>query len=174
MQNIDFKGLFVEYDFLINYQKYNLTKEEAFFLLQLNYVSHQGTRRLDVKNFSDELTTTEEEFMNNLHKLYSKKIIALNSNKYIVFNIGKNDKHYYTLKELYLLSEKIVNKVLTSKEMDILSSWIDKKFTKDEINEAFGISKNISYVNGILNNKPVEINKELDEDDILNYDWLNK
>ncbi|MBU0278472.1 MULTISPECIES: DnaD domain protein [unclassified Gemella] len=174
MQNVDFKGLFVEQDFLLNYSKYNLTKEEAFFLLQLNYISQQGTRQFNVKNFSAELSIPEEVFMNNIHKLYSKNIVSLSSNKYIVFNIGSQNKKYYTLKELCLLAEKIVNKLLTSKEMDIISSWIDKKFTKEEINEAFRISKNISYVNGILNNKPVEISKDLDEDDILNYDWLNK
>ena len=85
-----------------------------------------------------------------------------------------NDKEkYYTLRELLKLVERITGKILTSKELDIVSSWFEKQYTKKEIDEALTLSKNISYVNGILNNK---VNKEVETESgsSLGYDWFNK
>jgi len=40
MININIKGLLVDADFLMNYKSYNLSGEEAMFLLQISYQSY--------------------------------------------------------------------------------------------------------------------------------------
>ena len=80
----------------------------------------------------------------------------------------------YTLRELLKLVERVTTKVLTSKELDIVTSWFDKKYTKKDIDEALSISRNISYVNGILNNKVSQIDDEDQGGSKLGYDWFNK
>ena len=50
----------------------------------------------------------------------------------------------------------------------------DKKYTKKDIDEALSISRNISYVNGILNNKVSQIDDEDQGGSKLGYDWFNK
>lgn len=70
--------------------------------------------------------------------------------------------------------ERVTTKVLTSKELDIVTSWFDKKYTKKDIDEALSISRNISYVNGILNNKVSQIDDEDQGGSKLGYDWFNK
>ena len=64
--------------------------------------------------------------------------------------------------------------MLTSKELDIVTSWFDKKYTKKDIDEALSISRSISYVNGILNNKVSQIDDEDQGGSKLGYDWFNK
>ena len=54
-----------------------------------------------------------------------------------------------------------------------MSSWFEKQYTKKEIDEALTLSKNISYVNGILNNK-VSKEVETESGSSLGYDWFNK
>lgn len=172
MQNLDIKGLFVEEDFLINYSNYNLTKEEAFFFLQLSYVSDQGRKIFDPKKYAAALNVREEDLLVGMKALYTKKILYINDQAYIVFNVKGDDIRYYTLRELVDLSQKNINRIMTSKEMDIVVSWFDKKFSKEQINSAFKLSKEIPYVNGILNNRMEKVTQNIDEDDILNYDWL--
>ncbi|MBF0710195.1 MULTISPECIES: DnaD domain protein [unclassified Gemella] len=174
MQNLDIKGLFVEEDFLLNYEKYNLSLAEAFFILQLSYVSKHGSILFNAKKFAEILNISEEKLYGNLSVLYNKQIIHITEQGFLVFNIDSADTRYYTLKELFVLAENNVNRILSSKETDIVASWFDKKFSKEQIDEAFKISDNIHYVNGILNNKMESIsNKDNNEDDILNYDWFD-
>jgi len=54
-----------------------------------------------------------------------------------------------------------------------LSYCFDKKYTKKEIDEALTISKNLNYVNGILNNK-VSNDIQKESGSSLGYDWFNK
>lgn len=172
MKNIQTKGLFIEENFLLNYSRYNINSSEAFFLLQLNYISNQGKIKFDLKRFASELSMSEEELIANINSLYKKNILFISEKNKIQFLLDKS-ANYYTLKELYIVVEKITNKILNSKEMNILSTWIDKCYTKEEILSAFKSSKNINYVDAILNNKPININNKEDEDDILFYEWLH-
>ncbi|MDO4814140.1 MAG: DnaD domain protein [Gemella sp.] len=174
MQNLDIKGLFVEEDFLLNYKKYNLSLGEAFFILQLSYVSNHGRKVFNAKKFAEALQINEENLYGNLSALYTKKVIYITEQGYLVFSIDSADARYYTLKELLALAEKVINRMLSAKETDIVASWFEKKFSKEQIDEAFRISDNIHYVNGILNNKMEKIsNDDNNEDDVLNYDWLD-
>ncbi len=173
MKNLNLKGIYISEDFLLNYNKYNLTAEDAIFLLQLSYISNQGQEIFDIKKYSSALKIEESLALKKLDNLYQKGLIKITATNKLIFpNFNQSDQ-YYKLGELLLTVEKIVNKVLTSNEMDIVSSWFDK-FTKKEILEAFNISKNINYVNGILKNKPIEVKNKFDGDDILNYDWVDR
>ena len=69
--------------------------------------------------------------------------------------------------------ERVTGKILTSKELDIVSSWFEKEFTKQQIDEALTLSKNINYVNGILNNKVSKV-EQTESGSSLGYDWFNK
>ena len=71
MKNIQTKGLFIEENFLLNYSRYNINSSEAFFLLQLNYISNQGKIKFDSKRFASELSMSEEELIANITVSYT-------------------------------------------------------------------------------------------------------
>ena len=173
MININIKGLLVDADFLMNYTSHNLSGEEAMFLLQISYLTNQGKIPFSIEVFKEKLSCSEDQIFSLLDILIKKELIALLPDSRIDFIVLNNKDDYYTLRELLRLVEKVTGKILTSKEMDIVSSWFERKYTKTEIDEALTISKNISYVNGILNNKvSKEIKKESGSN--LGYDWFNK
>ena len=173
MININIKGLLVDADFLMNYTSHNLSGEEAMFLLQISYLTNQGKIPCSIEVFKEKLSYSEDQIFSLLDILIKKELIALLPDSRIDFIVFNNKDDYYTLRELLRLVEKVTGKILTSKEMDIVSSWFERKYTKTEIDEALTISKNISYVNGILNNKvSKEIKKESGSN--LGYDWFNK
>lgn len=173
MININIKGLLVDADFLMNYTSHNLSGEEAMFLLQISYLTNQGEIPFSTEDFKDKLNLSEDQIFSKLENLINKDIIEVLPDSKINFIVFNNKDDYYTLRELLRLVEKVTGKILTSKEMDIVSSWFERKYTKTEIDEALTISKNISYVNGILNNKvSKEIKKESGSN--LGYDWFNK
>ena len=173
MININIKGLLVDADFLMNYTSHNLSGEEAMFLLQISYLTNQGKIPFSIEVFKEKLSDSEDQIFSLLDILIKKELIALLPDSRIDFIVLNNKEDYYTLRELLRLVEKVTGKILTSKEMDIVSSWFERKYTKTEIDEALTISKNISYVNGILNNKvSKEIKKESGSN--LGYDWFNK
>ena len=173
MININIKGLLVDADFLMNYTSHNLSGEEAMFLLQISYLTNQGKMPFSIEVFKEKLSYSEDQIFSLLDILIKKELIVLLPDSRIDFIVLNNKDDYYTLRELLRLVEKVTGKILTSKEMDIVSSWFERKYTKTEIDEALTISKNISYVNGILNNKvSKEIKKESGSN--LGYDWFNK
>lgn len=176
MINIKYKGLFVDENILLNYKQYSLIEEEIIFLLQLNYLTEQGSKSFLVKNVAKLIGESENNIFLKLDSLIKKKIISITSDNKIIFNIFNNKDKYYTLKELYKFVELVTSKVLTSNEMNIINSWITKGFTKEEINEALSISKNINYANGVLNNKysssSEKVTNSNTDDDWINYEWL--
>lgn len=174
MININTNGLFVDADFLMNYRTYDLSGEEALFLLQISYLTEQGKKLFSVNSFGVALNMSEKEIFKYIDQLLKKGAIQLSGDNKIKFIIFDKDEEHYTLRELLKLVERVTSKVLTSKELDIVSSWFDKRYTKKEIDEALSISKNISYVNGILNNKatPIEVTQEGGSN--LGYDWFNR
>ena len=173
MININIKGLLVDADFLMNYTSHNLSGEEAMFLLQISYLTNQGKIPFSTENFKDKLNLTEDKIFSKLDNLIKKNIIEVLPDSKINFIVFNNKEDYYTLRALLRLVERVTGKILTSKEMDIVSSWFDKKYTKKEIDEALTISRNINYVNGILNNK---VSKDIQKESgsSLGYDWFNK
>ncbi len=174
MININTNGLLVDTDFLMNYKKYNLSGEEALFLLQINYLTEQGKNIFSVNSFSVALNMTESEIFEMINILLRKEVIKLSNDNKIYFTIFSNEE-YYSLRELLKLVERVTSKVLTSKEIDVVTSWFDKKYTKNEIDEALSISTNINYVNGILNNKvSKEQNINYESEDSLGYDWFGR
>lgn len=174
MININIKGLLVDADFLMNYKNFNLSEEEAMFLLQINYLTEQGKKLFSVNSFAVALNLSEQDVFEQINNLLNKKVIRLANDNKIEFLIFTKDDKYYTLRELLKLVERVTTKVLTSKELDIVTSWFDKKYTKKDIDEALSISRNISYVNGILNNKVSQIDDEDQGGSKLGYDWFNK
>ena len=175
MININTNGLLVDADFLMNYKNFNLSEEEAMFLLQISYLTEQGKKLFSVNSFAVALNLSEQDIFEQINNLLNKKVIRLaNDNKIEFLIFTKDDKYYYTLRELLKLVERVTTKVLTSKELDIVTSWFDKKYTKKDIDEALSISRNISYVNGILNNKVSQIDDEDQGGSKLGYDWFNK
>ena len=174
MININTNGLLVDADFLMNYKNFNLSEEEAMFLLQINYLTEQGKKLFSVNSFVVALNLSEQDIFEQINNLLNKKVIRLANDNKIEFLIFTKDDRYYTLRELLKLVERVTTKVLTSKELDIVTSWFDKKYTKKDIDEALSISRNISYVNGILNNKVSQIDDEDQGDSKLGYDWFNK
>ena len=174
MININTNGLLVDADFLMNYKNFNLSEEEAMFLLQINYLTEQGKKLFSVNSFAVALNLSEQDIFEQINNLLNKKVIRLANDNKIEFLIFTKDDKYYTLRELLKLVERVTTKVLTSKELDIVTSWFDKKYTKKDIDEALSISRNISYVNGILNNKVSQIDDEDQGDSKLGYDWFNK
>ena len=174
MININTNGLLVDADFLMNYKNFNLSEEEAMFLLQINYLTEQGKKLFSVNSFAVALNLSEQDIFEQINNLLNKKVIRLANDNKIEFLIFTKDDNYYTLRELLKLVERVTTKVLTSKELDIVTSWFDKKYTKKDIDEALSISRNISYVNGILNNKVSQIDDEDQGDSKLGYDWFNK
>jgi len=174
MININTNGLLVDADFLMNYKNFNLSEEEAMFLLQINYLTEQGKKLFSVNSFAVALNLSEQDVFEQINNLLNKKVIRLANDNKIEFLIFTKDDKYYTLRELLKLVERVTTKVLTSKELDIVTSWFDKKYTKKDIDEALSISRNISYVNGILNNKVSQIDDEDQGDSKLGYDWFNK
>ena len=120
------------------------------------------------------LILSEHDNFKQKNNLLNKKVIRLANDNKIEFLIFTKDDKYYTLRELLKLVERVTTKVLTSKELDIVTSWFDKKYTKKDIDEALSISRNISYVNGILNNKVSQIDDEDQGGSKLGYDWFNK
>ena len=173
MININIKGLLVDADFLLNYTSHNLSGEEAMFLLQISYLTNQGEIPFSTEDFKDKLSLPEDQIFSKLENLINKDIIEVFPDSKINFIVFNNKDDYYTLRELLKLVERVTGKILTSKEMDIVSSWFDKKYTKIEIDDALTISRNLNYVNGILNNK---VNKEVETESgsSLGYDWFNK
>lgn len=174
MININTNGLLVDADFLMNYKNFNLSEEEAMFLLQINYLTEQGKKLFSVNSFAVALNLSEQDIFEQINNLLNKKVIRLANDNKIEFLIFTKDNKYYTLRELLKLVERVTTKVLTSKELDIVTSWFDKKYTKKDIDEALSISRNISYVNGILNNKVSQIDDEDQGGSKLGYDWFNK
>lgn len=174
MININTNGLLVDADFLMNYKNFNLSEEEAMFLLQINYLTEQGKKLFYVNSFAVALNLSEQDVFEQINNLLNKKVIRLANDNKIEFLIFTKDDKYYTLRELLKLVERVTTKVLTSKELDIVTSWFDKKYTKKDIDEALSISRNISYVNGILNNKVSQIDDEDQGGSKLGYDWFNK
>lgn len=174
MININTNGLLVDADFLMNYKNFNLSEEEAMFLLQINYLTEQGKKLFSVNSFAVALNLSEQDVFEQINNLLNKKVIRLANDNKIEFLIFTKDDRYYTLRELLKLVERVTTKVLTSKELDIVTSWFDKKYTKKDIDEALSISRNISYVNGILNNKVSQIDDEDQGGSKLGYDWFNK
>ena len=174
MININTNGLLVDADFLMNYKNFNLSEEEAMFLLQISYLTEQGKKLFSVNSFAVALNLSEQDIFEQINNLLNKKVIRLANDNKIEFLIFTKDDKYYTLRELLKLVERVTTKVLTSKELDIVTSWFDKKYTKKDIDEALSISRNISYVNGILNNKVSQIDDEDQGDSKLGYDWFNK
>lgn len=174
MININIKGLLVDADFLMNYKNFNLSEEEAMFLLQISYLTEQGKKLFSVNSFAVALNLSEQDIFEQINNLLNKKVIRLANDNKIEFLIFTKDDKYYTLRELLKLVERVTTKVLTSKELDIVTSWFDKKYTKKDIDEALSISRNISYVNGILNNKVSQIDDEDQGGSKLGYDWFNK
>lgn len=174
MININTNGLLVDADFLMNYKNFNLSEEEAMFLLQISYLTEQGKKLFSVNSFAVALNLSEQDIFEQINNLLNKKVIRLANDNKIEFLIFTKDDKYYTLKELLKLVERVTTKVLTSKELDIVTSWFDKKYTKKDIDEALSISRNISYVNGILNNKISQIDDEDQGGSKLGYDWFNK
>ena len=174
MININTNGLLVDADFLMNYKNFNLSEEEAMFLLQINYLTEQGKKLFSVNSFAVALNLSEQDIFEQINNLLNKKVIRLANDNKIEFIIFTKDDKYYTLRELLKLVERVTTKVLTSKELDIVTSWFDKKYTKKDIDEALSISRNISYVNGILNNKVSQIDDEDQGGSKLGYDWFNK
>lgn len=174
MININTNGLLVDADFLMNYKNFNLSEEEAMFLLQISYLTEQGKKLFSVNSFAVALNLSEQDIFEQINDLLNKKVIRLANDNKIEFLIFTKDDKYYTLRELLKLVERVTTKVLTSKELDIVTSWFDKKYTKKNIDEALSISRNISYVNGILNNKVSQIDDEDQGGSKLGYDWFNK
>ena len=174
MININTNCLLVDADFLMNYKNFNLSEEEAMFLLQINYLTEQGKKLFSVNSFAVALNLSEQDVFEQINNLLNKKVIRLANDNKIEFLIFTKDDKYYTLRELLKLVERVTTKVLTSKELDIVTSWFDKKYTKKDIDEALSISRNISYVNGILNNKVSQIDDEDQGGSKLGYDWFNK
>ena len=174
MININTNGLLVDADFLMNYKNFNLSEEEAIFLLQISYLTEQGKKLFSVNSFAVALNLSEQDIFEQINNLLNKKVIRLANDNKIEFLIFTKDDKYYTLRELLKLVERVTTKVLTSKELDIVTSWFDKKYTKKDIDEALSISRNISYVNGILNNKVSQIDDEDQGGSKLGYDWFNK
>ena len=174
MININTNGLLVDADFLMNYKNFNLSEEEAMFLLQINYLTEQGKKLFSVNSFAVALNLSEQDIFEQINNLLNKKVIRLANDNKIEFLIFTKDDKYYTLRDLLKLVERVTTKVLTSKELDIVTSWFDKKYTKKDIEEALSISRNISYVNGILNNKVSQIDDEDQGGSKLGYDWFNK
>ena len=173
MININIKGLLVDADFLMNYTSHNLSGEEAMFLLQISYLTNQREIPFSTEDFKDKLNLLEDQIFSKLENLINKDIIEVLPDSKINFIVFNNKDDYYTLRELLKLVERVTGKILTSKEMDIVSSWFDKKYTKKEIDEALTISKNLNYVNGILNNK-VSNDIQKESGSSLGYDWFNK
>ena len=163
MININTNGLLVDADFLMNYKNFNLSEEEAMFLLQISYLTEQGKKLFSVNSFAVALNLSEQNIFEQINNLLNKKVIRLANDNKIEFLIFTKDHKYYTLRELLKLVERVTTKVLTSKE-----------FTKKDIDEALSISRNISYVNGILNNKVSQIDDEDQGGSKLGYDWFNK
>ena len=174
MININTNGLLVDADFLMNYKNFNLSEEEAMFLLQISYLTEQGKKLFSVNSFAVALNLSEQDVFEQINNLLNKKVIRLANDNKIEFLIFTKDDKYYTLRELLKLVERVTTKVLTSKELDIVTSWFDKKYTKKDVDEALSISRNISYVNGILNNKVSQIDDEDQGGSKLGYDWFNK
>ena len=173
MININIKGLLVDADFLLNYTSHNLSGEEAMFLLQISYLTNQGEIPFSTEDFKDNLNLPEDQIFSKLENLINKEIIEVLPDSKINFIVFNNKDDYYTLRELLKLVERVTGKILTSKEMDIVSSWFDKKYTKKEIDDALTISRNLNYVNGILNNR-VSNDIQKESGSSLGYDWFNK
>ena len=173
MININIKGLLVDADFLMNYKTHNLSGEEAMFLLQISYLTNQGDLPFSIDLFKNESNKSENEIFSMLDNLVNKGCIVISAESKLNFIIFNNKEDYYTLRELLKLTERVTGRILTSKEIDIVTSWFEKNYTKQQIDEALTLSKNISYVNGILNNK---VNKDIQSESgsSLGYDWFNK
>ena len=173
MININIKGLLVDADFLMNYTTHNLSGEEAMFLLQISYLTNQGKIPFSIDLFKNEMNISENEIFSMLDNLINKGSIVISPESKIKFSVFDNKDTYYTLRELLKLVERVTGRILTSKEIDIVTSWFEKQYTKVQIDEALTLSKNINYVNGILNNK---LTKEVktESGSSLGYDWFNK
>ena len=173
MININIKGLLVDDDFLMNYTSHNLSGEEAMFLLQISYLTNQGKIPFSIDLFKSEMNKSENEIFSMLDNLINKGSIVISPESKIKFSVFDNKDTYYTLRELLKLVERVTGRILTSKEIDIVTSWFEKQYTKVQIDEALTLSKNINYVNGILNNK---LTKEVktESGSSLGYDWFNK
>ena len=173
MININIKGLLVDADFLMNYTSHNLSGEEAMFLLQISYLTNQGKIPFSIDLFRSELNKSENEIFSMLDNLINKGSIVISPESKIKFMVFNDKDKYYTLRELLKLVERVTGRILTSKEIDIVTSWFEKQYTKVQIDEALTLSKNINYVNGILNNK---LTKEVktESGSSLGYEWFNK
>ena len=173
MININIKGLLVDADFLMNYTSHNLSGEEAMFLLQISYLTNQGKIPFSIDLFRSELNKSENEIFSMLDNLINKGSIVISPESKIKFMVFNDKDKYYTLRELLKLVERVTARIMTSKEIDIVTSWFEKRYTKQQIDEALTLSKNINYVNGILNNK---LTKEVktESGSSLGYDWFNK
>ena len=173
MININIKGLLVDADFLMNYTSHNLSGEEAMFLLQISYLTNQGDLPFSIDLFTDQSNKSENEIFSMLDNLINRGSIVISPESKIGFMVFNDKDKYYTLRELLKLVERVTGRILTSKEIDIVTSWFEKQYTKVQIDEALTLSKNINYVNGILNNK---LTKEVktESGSSLGYDWFNK
>ncbi len=73
MININTNGLLVDADFLMNYKNFNLSEEEAMFLLQINYLTEQGKKLFSVNSFVVALNLSEQDIFEQINNLLNKK-----------------------------------------------------------------------------------------------------
>lgn len=126
MININIKGLLVDADFLMNYKSYNLSGEEAMFLLQISYLTNQGDLPFSIDLFTDQSNKSENEIFSMLDNLVNKGYIVISTESKLNFIIFNKKEDYYTLRELLKLTERVTGRILTSKEIDIVTSWFEK------------------------------------------------
>ena len=104
MININTNGLLVDADFLMNYKNFNLSEEEAMFLLQINYLTEQGKKLFSVNSFVVALNLSEQDIFEQINNLLNKKVIRLANDNKIEFLIFTKDDKYYTLREPPIIS----------------------------------------------------------------------
>ena len=91
MININTNGLLVDADFLMNYKNFNLSEEEAMFLLQISYLTEQGKKLFSVNSFAVALNLSEQDIFEQINNLLNKKVIRLANDNKIEFLIFTKD-----------------------------------------------------------------------------------
>lgn len=130
---------------LLNYSKIHMTDEELIFWLKLTYVSQYGQQPMDFNTWSNKLNLTLAQFLDLFNILENKGFITINEKKHIngidtfvdftplyhilmpqvmVTHQEKNEKKQ--LSELFTAIEREFGRPLSSRDIEMINSWLDK------------------------------------------------
>lgn len=165
----------------------------AFIFLM--YLMNLGSKPyFDINLYSEDLGDDVETIMIYINELINKNLIEINTIKHekgyleeyislsAVYDLIVKimiEKEREEMPEIFDFIESAFGRPLSSRDYEIIKSWISNDISEDIIKKAVSEAmkngnSNINYVDRIIYSKIKEEIKDDVSDEIFDYDWLNE